>query len=261
MSLSITILGSNSAVPSVNRWTSSQYIKVNGSGLLFDCGEGTQIKLQLYNIKINSIDRIFITHLHGDHFFGLAGLISTFHLSGRKKPLEVYGPKELENIITLQLKVSETILCYPLTFHSVDPNKTYTIYSGKDYKVVSFPLDHRISTTGFLIKVKPLGKKHSEKSYAYCTDTKYKPDIVDIIKDVDAIYHEATFLSELQHQADDKFHSTAKEAALIAKGANANLLIIGHFSKRYPNPEVLLEEATSIFNNTMLAQDGTIIEL
>ncbi|MDL2242403.1 ribonuclease Z [Bacteroidales bacterium OttesenSCG-928-K03] len=302
MSIKITIIGSNSAIPSTHRWTSAQFLNVGGNGVLLDCGEGTQIRLKMFGIKLNAINQIYITHLHGDHFFGLIGLISTFHLMGRNKPLTIFGPKGLKEIINFQLEASNSFLCYELNFIETNPNEPEIIFEDKDYSVTSFPLRHSVDTTGFMFKEKeklPNVKrdfiikhdlsveqiteikngndfidnngnvyKHNKitysklpaSSYAYCTDTMYLPEIVPIIKDVDLIYHEATFLSDLQHQAIEKFHATAKEAAMIARDANAKKLIIGHFSKRYKTTDVLVAEAVEIFPNTIAAEDGMRIE-
>ena len=304
MPIKITILGSNSAVPSTHRWTSAQFLKIGGgNGVLLDCGEGTQIRLKMFRIKLSQIDQIFITHLHGDHFFGLVGLVSTFHLLGRNKPLTIFGPKELEQIIRCQLDVSNTRLSYDLIFSTTNPNQAETIFDDKHYSVISFPLKHSVDTTGFLFKEKERepnvrtefiikhdlsieqiveikkgkdfvdadGKTHKNEritynkvipsSYAYCTDTMYFPEIVSIIEGADAIYHEATFLSEFQHHATEKFHSTAREAAMIARDAKTKQLIIGHFSKRHRDNNELVAEAAEVFPNTIAAEDGMTIEI
>ncbi|MDR2083963.1 MAG: ribonuclease Z [Bacteroidales bacterium] len=303
MPIKITILGSNSAVPSTHRWTSAQYMTVGGNGVLLDCGEGTQIRLKMFGIKLNSINQIYITHLHGDHFFGLIGLISTFHLIGRNKPLTIFGPKELEEVIRFQLDVSNSFLSYEVTFVPTNPAEQEIIFEDKHYSVTSFPLKHSVSTTGFLFKEKEKpanvkkdfiiqhdlsieqitdikngndfidkdGNVHKHasitynkllsNSYAYCTDTMYMPEIIPIIDNCDAVYHEATFLSDLQHLAVEKYHATAREAALIAKNAHAKKLIIGHFSKRYKTTDALIAEATEIFPNTIAAEDGMVISI
>jgi ribonuclease Z len=227
------------------------------SGVLLDCGEGTQIRLKMFKIKINSIDQVFISHIHGDHFFGLVGLISTFHLLNRSKPLTVYGPKELEHIVRYQLEVSQTVLCYELNFVATNHEKLETIFENDKNSVVSFPIEHSVPTTGFLYKE----KTKKPNSYAYCSDTIYKPDISETIKDVDVLYHEATFLSDLQQAAIDKLHATAREAAMIAKDANAKKLIIGHFSKRYSNKDLFTSEAREVFPETIAAEDGMTFEI
>ena len=299
--MKLTVIGSNSAVPSTTRWTSSQFLLAGGKGILIDCGEGTQIRLQMFEIKLNAIDHVYISHLHGDHYFGLVGLISTFHLMGRTKPLTVFGPEHLDEIINMQLELSMTKLSYQLVFIVTDPNTPQVIYKDKKMEVSSIPLDHRIDTTGFLFKemahlpninkqfiidhdlsledinnIKNGGdyinvhgsvfkskvityNKFKPCSYAYISDTMYKPDIAELVSNVTLLYHETTFLSDRQDQAIDKFHSTAREAAMLAKSANAEQLLIGHFSKRYSDSDAFVEEAAPIFPNTTPAYDGLVI--
>ena len=255
---SLLILGSNSAIPSCERFTSAQFLNINGKGILIDCGEGAQIRMQTYGIKPNSVDYIFISHLHGDHFFGLAGLISTMNMQNRKQPLRIFCPDKLKEIINIQMEVSLTEFQFECIYTVVTPTDSKLILKEKNFEVYSIPLNHRIDTTGFLFKST---MRNHPFEYAYISDTLYKPDIIPLIKNVNLLYHEATFLDELKQQANDKFHSTAKEAAIIAKTAEVNKLIIGHFSKRYADPTPLIDEAKSIFINTVAAEDGMNIQL
>ena len=254
----ITTLGTNSAIPSIYRFTTSQYLNVNGVGFIVDCGEGAQIRLKQYGIKNNSISYVLISHLHGDHFFGLAGLISTMCMENRHKPLHIFGPERLEEVIEPQLEVSNTTRNFKCVYHVVDTETSNIIVHHDNVEVITIPLKHSVKTTGYLIKLTlPL----KQCSYAYISDTIYKPDIVPLIQNVDVIYHEATYLHDLKNQADEKFHATAKEAGMIAQMANAKTLLIGHFSKRYPSIQPLVDEAKSIFPNTIAAEDGLCVPL
>jgi ribonuclease Z len=303
MSFSITILGCSSAIPTVDRNPSGQVINFKDRLYLIDCAEGTQLQLRRYMSRVQRLQAIFISHLHGDHFFGLVGLVSTLNLLGRKKDIHVYGPEGLEEIVMLQLAYSQTQLNYPLFFHKTTPGKSEIICEEDDLEVVSFPLDHRISTHGFVFREKKVLPKirkevvfseaipYTEyqrikegddyvmtdgtilsnesltipspppRAYAYCSDTRYTESIIPYIKDIDLLYHEATFLKELAEQAELKFHSTAEQAATIAKLANVKKLLIGHYSARYDEPEKLLEEATQVFKETYLSFDGLTIDI
>jgi ribonuclease Z len=294
----VTILGSNSAIPTLKRNPTSQIVNHNERFFLVDCAEGTQLQLRRNQIKMQRINHIFISHLHGDHFFGLIGLISSMHLLGRTRELHVYGPPQLSDIIDIQLNASQTELIYPLEFHPINPDTHETIFEDDKLTVATIPLNHRIPTCGFLFKEKK-GKRRLRKqiikqinipasqllklkegedytdaeglihkndeltdtpniprSYAYCSDTSYHEALIPIIKNADLLYHEATFMQDMAGVAAEKFHSTAVEAATIAKKANAGKLIIGHFSTRYENIDLLLEEAKTIFPNTEAASDG-----
>lgn len=298
MVFNVTILGCNSAIPTIKRNPTSQIVNHNERFYMIDCAEGTQLQLRKNRIKIQRINHIFISHLHGDHFFGLIGLISTMHLLGRNKELHIYAPAPLEEILNIQLKASQTELVYPLFFHPIDANINDIIYEDEKLTITTIPLDHRIPTCGFLFKEK-LGKRKLKKdvisslnipvnefiglkngadyndakgnvikndeltedpypirSYAYCSDTGFTDTIIPIVKDVNLLYHEATFTQDKVEVAREKFHSTAMDAASIAKEANAKKLIIGHFSTRYESSEQLVEEAISVFKNSVAASDG-----
>lgn len=299
MGIRVTILGSNSAAPAHRRHHTSQLVNVEGHMHLVDCGEATQLQLKRYKIRAQRIKNIFISHLHGDHYLGLMGLLSTMHLMGRKTPLSLYGPKGLNEIIGMQMKYSETHFNYNVNFVEVDTETHKMIHEDSLIEVWSIPLDHRIPCSGFLFKEKP--KKHrivkellpqnlsisqiqslkngldvftengeleleyklytkpprKSFSYAFCSDTKYNESIIPIIKGVDMLYHESTFLDEHMDRASNTFHSTAKEAATIAKKAEVGQLLLGHFSVRYKELEPLEEEARTIFENSHLAIEGS----
>ena len=299
MSLKLTILGCHSATPRVNAHPTAQYLEIKNHHFLIDCGEGTQVQLRRYGVKFSKIKHIFISHLHGDHLFGLVGLVSTFRLLNRTSELHVYGPKGIKEIITLQLKLSDSWTHYPLLFHELTSKESELIFEDEKVEVHTIPLDHRIYTNGFLFKEK-LGErklnmiaipKYKEieicdyqnlkngkdftlnngeilknelltlnpsppKSYAFCSDTSYFPNIVPQIKNVNCLYHETTFLKDKEDLATKTKHSTAEQAAKIAQQANVKQLIIGHYSGRYKNKQVFLDEASPIFENTVLAVEG-----
>jgi len=295
MMFSVTVLGSSSALPTATRFPTAHLLNAYERFFLIDCGEGTQIQLRKYRLKFSKINNIFISHLHGDHYFGLFGLISSFSLLGRKSDLNIYAHAELENIIKNQFQYYE--LNFTINFHKL-PNKNKIIYEDKNITVETFPLKHRIPTNGFLFKEKKRDlnlkknvvkefnlsikdilsikqgndfiwedekiiknsrlteKPYKQRSYAFCSDTAYYPKITDTIKNVDILYHEATFANDLKEKAKKTFHSTAKQAAEIAKKANAKKLLIGHFSSRYKKLFLFEKEAKSIFENTELVKEG-----
>lgn len=295
MSASLTILGYNSAIPTVSGIPTSQYIEMAEKHFLIDCGEGTQVQLRRAKIKFSKINHIFISHLHGDHCFGLPGLISSFRLLGREAPLHVYGPKGIKEMLETIFRITDSHRNFNIIYHELEGNISQLIYEDQKLEVYTIPLDHRIYANGYLFKEKD-GLRHlnmeeikkypeietcdyhkikkgedillsdgyllknevisikpsSPKSYAFCSDTRYKPDIIPIIKGVDLLYHEATFLHALKEMANYTGHSTAKEAAVIAKEAQVGKLILGHFSNRYSSLNVFLEEARPIFQETYL---------
>jgi len=303
MKFEVTILGSSSSTPIFNRNPSSQLLNVNEKYILIDCGEATQNQLLNFGLKANRIDQIFISHLHGDHYLGLVGLLSSLHLNGRTKPMDIFGPAELKEIIDLQFKHSQTSLRYPINFRPTTDDKLNRIFESYDVVVASFPLDHRIPCTGFLFTEKqrmrkmikskiddlsipsemiPLIKKgqsfkdnkgiiHSAeeltteadqaKSYAYCSDTICSWKYLDYISKVDMLYHEATFKNDMLDRAQETFHTTALQAGEIALKANVKKLLIGHFSARYRNLEPLLEEAKTVFPETLLAVEGQTFQI
>jgi ribonuclease Z len=261
MTFSFTVLGSSAAIPVKERHLSAHLLNADERFFLFDCGEGTQFQLKRYHISFRRIQHIFISHLHGDHFFGLIGLLNSMHLMGRKDELHLWGPGLLEDIINIQLAASVTNLVYPLIFHPLYDIAQMIIDHPK-YTVHSFPVKHRIPCYGFTIREKmPPRRIASPRSFAYCGDTAYCEDIIPNIYGVSLLYHEATFMNELAQVANEKFHSTAREAATIAQKAAVQKLVIGHFSARYESLEPLLEEAREVFPGAILAVEGQKIEL
>ncbi|WP_159581118.1 ribonuclease Z [Marinoscillum sp. 108] len=298
MALELQILGSNSAAFAHNRHHTSQLLRVQDKYFMIDCGEGTQLQVKRYKIKLSRINHILISHLHGDHYYGLMGLVSTLHLYGRTADLHIYGPPGLADIITLQLKYSATRLSYDIKFHEWVPETSSVIYEDDKLTITTIPLNHRIHCSGYLFKEKPkkrginklvVDKKLAPNqanalrngediynedgsllyknslatlppkkpySYAYCSDTKLIPQLVDVIRDVDLIYHEATFMDDMKDRAENTYHTTARQAAQLASEAHVGQLLLGHFSTRYRDLNPLLSEARSVFRESYLAEEG-----
>ncbi|WP_034893218.1 ribonuclease Z [Gillisia sp. Hel_I_29] len=300
--MKLTILGCYAATPRSFTNPTAQVLDINNHLFMIDCGEGSQVELRRNKIKFSKIKHIFISHLHGDHCFGLVGLISTFRLLNRDTELHVYGPKGIKEIITLQLKLSSSWTNYPLYFHELESKESQLIYEDDKVTVETIPLKHRIYTNGFLFKEKPglrkllineavernidvalyqslkMGKDvvnndgetianhlvttepDPSKSYAYCSDTMYYPEIIPQIKNATVLYHESTFLEENKELAEPTKHSTAIEAATIAKDAEVKNLILGHYSTRYGSILPFKSEAETVFPRVQLADDGKSFE-
>jgi len=301
--MKVTILGNNSALPAFGRHPTAQAVSVYGDVLLFDCGEGTQIQMQRFGVKWRKMQHIFISHLHGDHYFGLPGLINSMSLLGRNMPLHVYAPAPLEPIIRQILEVADTTLCYPYFFHPLTEGESELLVDNDSFSVKSFPVQHRIACHGFLVERKTKGRKllpdkcreyeipayfydrlkHGEdyeradgfvvknewvtdrgpspKKYAYCADTVFTESFLEHIAGADTIYHECTYLDADAEKAAVRFHSTAKQAAQIAKQAGAKQLLLGHFSSKYRELEPFREEAASVFPNVLVTTEGVAYEI
>jgi ribonuclease Z len=299
--LSVTILGNNSAVPAFDRHPTSQVVNLNGTNYLVDCGEGTQIQMIKYKIRRSKISHIFISHLHGDHYFGLVGLINTFSLLSHQQDLHIFGPSALEQIIQMQLKVAETTLSYNLHFHTI--TKEGILVNDDKIRISCFRTNHRIECYGFVFEEKRKPRKldpdkaikHEIPSsfyerlqngedyirkdgkiikndqvtiaasrgdkYSFCGDTRYDESIIPHIKNSDLIYHEATYLDNLREKAEERFHSTAKQAATIALKAGVKKLLIGHFSSKYAELGEFEKEAREVFENTELALEGVTYQI
>ena len=294
--LVLTILGNNSAIPAFGRHPTAQVLQTDNDSFLIDCGEGTQTQLTKYKIRRSKITAIFISHLHGDHYFGLIGLITSMSLLGRTQPLNIYGPTALEQIINLQLSVANTTLSFPLYLHSLTEEKV--IFDNNKISIECFRVQHRIECWGFLFNEKKKPRKvdadrarsyeipeayfgklqqgedyvtkmgtiipnvevtvaaTKAKRYAYCADTIFDKDLVPKIKEVDVLYHEATYLKDLEERAASRYHSTTHQAATIAKLGDVKKLIIGHFSSKYETVDDFLKEAKEVFENTELGLEG-----
>jgi ribonuclease Z len=294
--LAVTILGNNSALPAFDRHPTAQVVTMEDHIFLVDCGEGTQMQMAKYKIRRSKINYIFISHLHGDHYFGLIGLLTSMGLLGRTQELHIYAPPALQDIIGLQLKVADTHLPYPLEFHPLTVGGA--ILTETKFEVSCFPVYHRIECWGFHFReIRPLRKVNPEKarqndvpssffdrlkwgesylrkdgvlvdnrsvtepapkakSYAYTADTIFDERIAEQVRGVDLLYHETTYLKDLDEQAGKRFHSTTAQAATIARLAEVQRLLIGHFSSKYEKLQLFEEEARSIFPNTELAIEG-----
>ncbi len=303
MNFNVTVLGVSSALPTSKRFPTAHVLDVHGHLFLIDCGEGTQIQLRRFRHKFSRLDNIFISHMHGDHFFGIFGLLSSLSLLNRKNDLNIYAPEGLEKMLKSELSpIDIEQLSYKVIFNNHKKGHS-KIYEDKRLTVEAFQLKHRVACWGFvfreqqktpniikskiaeynlsiaeIVKIKygadlrtEEGKiiKHEEltrsapkaRSYAFCSDTVYLEKIIPYIKKVDLLYHEATFLHSEKKQAKLSYHTTAKEAGILAKKANVKQLLIGHFSARYKTLDDLQKEAKKEFENTILASDGLTIEI
>lgn len=298
MSFKITILGSSGAVPAYGRFPSSQLVEVQNEHFLVDCGEGAQMQLARFNGHLHRIDHIFISHLHGDHYLGLMGLLFTLHLHHRAKDLHIYSQHGLHEIITTQMRYSRSVPAYNIVLHTLSSEKPELIFENKGLTVETIPLRHKLPCTGFLFREKPKPRRidkghlpeglphyrmnelkagldlrdesgnvlyknadltlppHRSRTYAYCSDTAYSESIIEQINGADILYHEATFIEDDKTKAAETLHSTAMDAAQIARKANAGKLLLGHFSARYRELDQLLKEAKEIFPETYLATEG-----
>ncbi len=302
MTFSVSILGSGSATPTVLRHATAQLLTYDNDYYLIDCGEYTQVQLLRYKFRPGRLKYIFISHLHGDHYFGLIGLLMSLSLGQRHDDLWLYGPPGLGDIITLQLKYSDTRLSYPLHFQAIETGEAYPILDNDHLTVETLPLRHRIHCSGFLFREKPPLRKlvkdilpadlphealrhlkegqdvrladgrllrssefttpaPTPRSYAFCSDTIYDETLAERVHGIDLLYHEATFLHELHERAAFTFHSTARQAAQLARLANVQRLVIGHFSSRYKDLTPLLDEARAVFPATSLAIEGETFDV
>jgi len=299
--LSVTILGNNSAVPAFDRHPTSQVVIIDGNSFLVDCGEGTQIQMIKYKIRRGKISHIFISHLHGDHYFGLVGLINSFGLLSHQQDLHVFGPSPLQEIVELQMKVAKTTLPFNLFFHTI--NKEGVLVDDSKYEIRCFRTNHRIECYGFSFREKKKPRKidvekvvaagipasfykkleeglnyttkedvliknetvtmeaPKGKKYVFCADTKYDETLLPHINEADMIYHETTYLDNLRERAEERFHSTSKQAALIAKKAKVKKLLIGHFSSKYAELDEFEKEAREIFKHTEIALEGVTYQV
>ncbi len=300
--MKVTILGNNSALPAFGRHPTAQVVAVASGLLLIDCGEGAQVQLQRYGLKWRSLNHIYISHLHGDHYFGLPGLINSMSLLGRTSPLYLYGPAFLITILQSILDAADSELSYPLHFHALQEGEEL-LTDNEYFSVRSFPVIHRIACHGFVVKSKTRGRKllpdkcveyeipaayyeklkqgsdyerkdgvlvknewvttegPAPKTYAYCADTLFTETIVPAIYGADTIYHECTYLEKDGDKAAARYHSTAIQAAKIAVLANVKQLLLGHFSSKYRDLEPFKEEATTIFPNVQIAEEGKAFDV
>lgn len=298
--MKVTILGNNSALPAYGRYPTAQVVEMHEQYFLMDCGEGTQMRIQQYGVKGDRIDYVFISHAHGDHYFGLVGFLSSLSLKGRTRDLYLYCPKEIIKIIDLQLPWE---LGYTIHYHFLKEGESELLISDEKKEITSFPVRHSVPTHGFLFREKKRKRKllpdklkefeipkyfyrklsegfdyesregrivynhevsiagEPDKVYAFAADTLYHREMIPFIQGVDLLYHETTYLKEHVEKAHERFHTTTAEAGYLAQEAGVKKLIIGHFSSRYKNLDIFLEEVKMIFPNVELALEGQVFDL
>ena len=296
------ILGCGSALPTTRHRPASQVINLRDKLYMIDCGEGTQQQVRKAHLKFSRLNHVFISHIHGDHCFGLIGLISTFSMLGRTTDLHVYAPAALEPVLRMQLEVFCHGLAFDVMFHA-HPEGHALIFEDRSVSVFTLPLRHRIPCSGFLfvekavlphirrdmidfwgipIQAIPSIKQGSDwttpdgrvvpnshlvlpadppRRYAYCSDTIYQPQLAEYVRGVDLLFHEATFGEDYRERAKATFHTTARQAATLARDAGVKRLLIGHYSARYTDESVLLDEAKAVFPDTFLANEGQVVRI
>lgn len=302
-SFKVHILGCGSALPTLQHYASSQIVEFRDKCFMIDCGEGTQMQVRHTHIHFSKIQAVFISHIHGDHCFGLIGMISTFGMLGRTAPLHIYAPAELESILNAQVELFCTGLEYNIVFHAVDTAERTVIYEDRSLIVETIPLEHRVPCCGFIFREKPAlphirrdmidfynipisqinnikagagwttpdgnfvpherltVPADAPRSYAYCSDTRYLPRLHELIKGVSTLYHESTYAEDNIEKARIYHHSTAAQAAMVARDANVGKLLLGHYSSRYRDESVLLDEAKAIFPNSYLTNEKLVFDV
>ena len=299
----VHILGCGSALPTLHHNASAQVVEVRGKLFLVDCGEGTQVQLRRSRLRFTKISAVFITHLHGDHCFGLIGMLSTFGLLGRTARLAIYAPAALEDMLKQQMQLFCHDFDYEVDFHAVDTSQQQVVYEDRSLTVETIPLEHRMPCCGYLFREKPslphirrdmidfyeiptsqinnikagadwttpdgevvsnerlVEPAEPARSYAYCSDTRYIPTLPARIKGVSTLYHESTYGEDNLLMAQKYYHSTARQAALVAREAGVGQLLLGHYSSRYEDEQVLLREAQNVFENTYLTDENKIFDV
>lgn len=299
----VHILGCGSALPTLQHFPACQIVELRGKAFMVDCGEGAQIQLRKSHVAFSRIQAVLITHLHGDHCFGLIGMLSTFGLLGRTAPLHIYAPVALEDMLCQQMKLFCHDFDYAIEFHAVDTTRQSIIYEDKSLTIETIPLHHRMPCAGFLFREKaglphirrdmidfygiPVSQINNIKagadwttsdgelvpnrrlvipadaprSYAYCSDTSYLPHLASQLQGVNLLYHEATYADDMLSNAEKYCHTTARQAAMVAKAANVKRLLLGHYSSRYNDEKVLLNEAREVFADTMLSKELNIYDV
>ena len=299
----IHILGCGSALPTLKHNASSQLIEMRGKCFMVDCGEGAQMQFRRSHIHFSKLNAIFISHMHGDHCFGLMGLLSTLGMLGRTSKLRIYAPKEYATLFRQQVEFFMQTMEYEMEMIPVDTEKQQVIYEDHSLTVETVPLQHRVPCCGFIFREKPtlphirrdmidyygipvsqinnikngadwtnedgdiipnarlVQPADSPRSYAYCSDTRFVPGLKEKVKGVTVLYHESTYTAEQEDRAKIYYHSTARQAATIAAGAGVGTLLLGHYSARYNDEQVLLQEAKAVFENSILTQEGMVFNV
>lgn len=299
----IHILGCGSALPTLKHNASSQLIEMRGKCFMVDCGEGAQMQFRRSHIHFSKLNAIFISHMHGDHCFGLMGLLSTLGMLGRTSKLRIYAPKDYEPLFRQQVEFFMQTMEYEMEMIPVDTEKQQVIYEDHSLTVETVPLQHRVPCCGFIFREKPtlphirrdmidyygipvsqinnikngadwtnedgdiipnarlVQPADSPRSYAYCSDTRFVPGLKEKVKGVTVLYHESTYTADQEDRAKIYYHSTARQAATIAAGAGVGTLLLGHYSARYNDEQVLLEEAKAVFDHSILSQEGMVFDV
>ena len=299
----VHILGCGSALPTLRHNPSSQVVEIREKQFMIDCGEGTQTQMRRSRVGFNKVMAIFISHIHGDHCFGLIGMLSSFGLLGRTMPLSIYGPKELGPILDTLLTTFCNDFDYEIKFHAVDTTRQEVVYEDRSLTVETIPLKHRLPCAGYLFREKPTlphirrdmidfyripisqinniknGASWTDeegnlipnsrltrpadppRSYVYCSDTCYLPGLADRLKGVTCLYHESTYADEDEDKAQKYFHSTARQAAMVARDAGVGRLLLGHYSSKYNTEDVLLQQAKEVFAESSLTSEGMVVTL
>lgn len=299
----IHILGCGSALPTLKHNASSQLIEMRGKCFMVDCGEGAQMQFRRSHIHFSKLNAIFISHMHGDHCFGLMGLLSTLGMLGRTSKLRIYAPKDYEPLFRQQVEFFMQTMEYEMEMIPIDTEKQQVIYEDHSLTVETVPLQHRVPCCGFIFREKPtlphirrdmidyygipvsqinnikngadwtnedgdvipnarlVQPADTPRSYAYCSDTRFMPALKEQVKGVTVLYHESTYTSDQEDRAKIYYHSTARQAATIAAGAGVGTLLLGHYSARYNDEQVLLEEAKAVFPNSILTQEGMVFDV
>lgn len=299
----VYILGCGSALPTLRHNPSSQVVEIREKQFMIDCGEGTQTQMRRSRVGFNKVMAIFISHIHGDHCFGLIGMLSSFGLLGRTMPLSIYGPKELGPILDTLLTTFCNDFDYEIKFHAVDTTRQEVVYEDRSLTVETIPLKHRLPCAGYLFREKPTlphirrdmidfyripisqinniknGASWTDeegnvipnsrltrpadppRSYAYCSDTCYLSGLADRLKGVTCLYHESTYADEDEDKAQKYFHSTARQAAMVARDAGVGRLLLGHYSSKYNTEDVLLQQAKEVFAESSLTSEGMVVTL
>lgn len=260
MNFTLKIMGTASAMPISDRNPSAQVLSVHGRLFLIDCGEGTQQQMRRMHVSFLKVEAVFITHIHGDHLFGLFGLLSSMAMYGRTGKLDVYGPRALGSVLKFYDSFFGEGSNFEIEFHAVECDSPVLIHESKNVRVSAFPLRHKIECYGYRFDGIPSGRHPEVSSYAYCSDTVSFPELAEYVKGVRLLYHEATYMQDMSDKAALRWHSTTVDAARCALAAGAGKLVVGHYSSRITDFDAYLAECTAIFPDTVAAKDGDIFD-
>lgn len=265
MNFTLKILGTASAMPISDRNPSAHMLQVHGRLFLIDCGEGTQKQMRKAHLGFMKIEAIFITHIHGDHLFGLFGLLNSLAMYGRSADLHVYGPQALGSVLKFYESFFNEGSNFRIVFTPVSCKESVLIHESKHVRVTAFPLNHKIECYGYrfdeILTERAIASGRVPASYAYCSDTKAFPELAEYVKGVHTLYHEATYMAEMEDKAAARFHSTTVQAARCAVEAGVQRLLVGHYSSRIVDFDAFLKECTDVFPNTIACRDGDSFEL